>query len=409
MMSDDRHIRLRDRRRRHGRLRAGRPAVRGPGRDGVPGRGGPVRRRRRQHPGAVGVDAPARLRLRLGLSGRTAGDAATASCGTPAPRCSAGARRTTRASRSGRPPSAWTSGWRWAPPAGVPPRSCRSSRLENNDAPGDHGTTVRRCATSRRTIPAAPRCWRPRRMVGLPTVAFNRGETVRNGAGLVPDQRGRGRHPHVDARTPTCIRSSDTRKNLEVRTDCWVAEILFDDALTATGVRYQRPDLTGYDTVSARREVIVTAGAIDTPKLLMLSGIGPARAPAGDRDPGPGRLAGRRRQPRRPRRGPGVLGGVAGRWSTTSTQWWEIGLFTTRRRGLHPAGPDDALRQRAVRHEHAAARLSDHRQRVLPDAQRDSGPVPGHGAAAQPATSATGRGSIRGTSPTPRAMTSGSC
>ncbi len=51
---------------------------------------------------------------------------------------------------------------------------------------------------------------------------------------------------------------------------------MIDDALRATGVRYLRPDLTGYDTADARREVIVTAGAIDTPKLLMLSGIGPA-------------------------------------------------------------------------------------------------------------------------------------
>ena len=67
----------------------------------------------------------------------------------------------------------------------------------------------------------------------------------------------------------------DSRPNLEVRTGCWVAEILFDGR-SATGVRYQRPDLTGYDNVSARREVIVTAGAIDTPKLLMLSGIGPS-------------------------------------------------------------------------------------------------------------------------------------
>ncbi len=30
-------------------------------------------------------------------------------------------------------------------------------------------------------------------MVGLPTVAFNRGETVRNGGGVVPDQRGGGK------------------------------------------------------------------------------------------------------------------------------------------------------------------------------------------------------------------------
>ena len=138
---------------------------------------------------------------------------------------------------------------------------------------------------------------------------FNRGETVRNGAGWFQINA---------AEDGTRMSSShaylhpilESRRNLEVRTGCWVAEILFDDALSATGVRYQRPDLTGHDTVSARREVVVTAGAIDTPKLLMLSGIGPECAPAGDGHRRPSRLPGRRIEPRRPRRGPGVLGGV---------------------------------------------------------------------------------------------------
>ena len=69
---------------------------------------------------------------------------------------------------------------------------------------------------------------------------------------------------------------------------------------------------------------------------------------------------------------------------TTSTQWWEIGLFTTVDEGIAAARSDDALRQRAVRHEHAATRLSDHRQRILLDAQRDSGSLEGNGAPAQP-------------------------
>ncbi len=146
-------------------------------------------------------------------------------------------------------------------------------------------------------------------------------------------------------------------------------------------MRYQRPDLTGYDTVSARREVIVTAGAIDTPKLLMLSGIGPTAhlreigiAVRVD-SPGVGANLDDHVE--------GLVFWEASRpMVTTSTQWWEIGLFTTVDEGGHPARPDDALRQRAVRHEHAALRISDHRQRILPDAQRHSGPLPGHGAVA---------------------------
>jgi choline oxidase len=164
-------------------------------------------------------------------------------------------------------------------------------------------------------------------MVGLPTVAFNRGETVRNGAGWFQINA---------AEDGTRMSTShaflhpilDTRKNLEVRTKCWVTEVLFDEALTATGVRYQRPDLSGYDAVSARREVIITAGAIDTPKLLLLSGIGPAEhlrefgIDVRVDSPGVGSNLDDHVE--------GLVFWEASRpMVKTSTQWWEIGLFTT--------------------------------------------------------------------------------
>jgi choline oxidase len=164
-------------------------------------------------------------------------------------------------------------------------------------------------------------------MVGMPSVAFNRGETVRNGAGWfqinAADDGTRMSSSHAYLHPIL-----DSRRNLEVRTDCWVAEILFDDHVSATGVRYQRPDMTGYDTVSARREVIVTAGAIDTPKLLMLSGIGPSVHL---------REMGITVRVDSPGVGSNLDDHVEGLvfWEasqpmvTTSTQWWEIGLFTT--------------------------------------------------------------------------------
>ncbi|MBB2992966.1 choline dehydrogenase-like flavoprotein [Mycolicibacterium iranicum] len=170
-------------------------------------------------------------------------------------------------------------------------------------------------------------------MVGMPTVAFNRGETVRNGAGWFQINAGEDgiRNSTSKAFLHPIL---GTRKNLEVRTDCWVSEILFDDALRATGVRYQRPDLTGYDTVSARREVVVTAGAIDTPKLLMLSGIGPTAHL---------REIGIEVRVDSPGVGANLDDHVEGLvfWEasrpmvTTSTQWWEIGLFTTIDEGLN--------------------------------------------------------------------------
>jgi choline oxidase len=58
--------------------------------------------------------------------------------------------------------------------------------------------------------------------------------------------------------------------NLTVMTDTQAYRLIFDDQGDVSGVE------TSNGTLSVNREVIVSAGAFDTPKLLLLSGIGPA-------------------------------------------------------------------------------------------------------------------------------------
>ena len=64
------------------------------------------------------------------------------------------------------------------------------------------------------------------------------------------------------------------RPNLEVRTGVQVERVLFSGG-SATGVRYTRGGRS--ETVLAR-ETILSGGAINSPQLLMLSGVGPAAA-----------------------------------------------------------------------------------------------------------------------------------
>ena len=168
--------------------------------------------------------------------------------------------------------------------------------------------------------------------VGLETVAFNRDEWHLNAAGWLQinaneaGERMSSSHAYLH---PIMAE----RPNLTVLTDSWISQILIDDDLRATGVRFQRPDLTGYDDVFAAREVIVTAGAIDTPKLLMLSGIGPAEHL---------RDIGIEVRVDAPGVGANLDDHVEGLvfWEaahpmvTDSTQWWEIALFATTEEGL---------------------------------------------------------------------------
>jgi len=70
------------------------------------------------------------------------------------------------------------------------------------------------------------------------------------------------------------IRPNLDRKNLQLMTGVRVTRLLFDGG-RVRGVEYTGPD--GVKTLTAEQEVILTAGAYETPKLMLLSGLGPAK------------------------------------------------------------------------------------------------------------------------------------
>lgn len=65
------------------------------------------------------------------------------------------------------------------------------------------------------------------------------------------------------------------RPNLHVVTNAYVEKVLIDDRNRAIGVRYSQNG--EIKRAYARKEVILSAGSIMTPMILMLSGVGPAR------------------------------------------------------------------------------------------------------------------------------------
>ncbi|XP_069958143.1 glucose dehydrogenase [FAD, quinone]-like [Cherax quadricarinatus] len=70
------------------------------------------------------------------------------------------------------------------------------------------------------------------------------------------------------------IKPSAFRPNLDVVLNAHVTQILFDNHKTAVGVRFLHQGKL--KSAFARREVILCAGAIGSPQVLMLSGVGPA-------------------------------------------------------------------------------------------------------------------------------------
>ncbi|MHB9841975.1 GMC family oxidoreductase [Paraburkholderia terrae] len=106
--------------------------------------------------------------------------------------------------------------------------------------------------------------------LGVPTVDdFNQG-----------DQEGVGYYQLTTRNGWRCstavayLKPARRRSNLHIETDALASKILFEGT-RATGVRYVQHGKV--EEVRAHREVVLTAGALQSPQLLQVSGVGPAK------------------------------------------------------------------------------------------------------------------------------------
>ncbi len=69
------------------------------------------------------------------------------------------------------------------------------------------------------------------------------------------------------------LKPAASRPNLKILTDARAQKICIKDG-RATAVEYR--DASGLHTIDVKREIVISSGAVNSPQLLMLSGIGPA-------------------------------------------------------------------------------------------------------------------------------------
>lgn len=146
-------------------------------------------------------------------------------------------------------------------------------RAESNDTFADaaHGTDGPLWVSSQPSPHPLTKAWlRACQEFGIPPRSdFNGG--VQTGCGLYQITARNGRRASTAV---TYLKPARTRPNLTVRTGCRATRLRLDKG-RATGVDYlaggSRPAVA-----HAAREVILTAGALQSPRLLLQSGIGPA-------------------------------------------------------------------------------------------------------------------------------------
>ncbi len=145
-------------------------------------------------------------------------------------------------------------------------------KLENNDLgpAATHGTDGLLNATSIKTPhPLVQALIKAGNTLGIPqSHDFNTGEQEGVGYYQLTTRNGRRCSTAV-----AYLRPARQRPNLHVETDAHVMAVLFEGT-RACGVRYRQGGKVR--TLRARGEVVLCAGALQSPQLLQLSGVGPA-------------------------------------------------------------------------------------------------------------------------------------
>ena len=206
-------------------------------------------------------------------------------------------------------------------------------KLENNELPGDHHGHDG--PVSLMNVPAVDPCGIALldacEQAGIPRVQFNEGQTVVNGANFF--QVNRKEDGTRSSSSVSYLHPILDRENLTILTDTQAKELEFDEEDNCTAVHVVNNAFGKTNRIEAKREVIVSAGAINTPQLLMLSGIGPADhlAEVGIEtrvdSPGVGEHLGDHPE--------AVISWEAKKpMVEDSTQWWEIGIFSPTEEGL---------------------------------------------------------------------------
>ncbi|GAA1724164.1 GMC family oxidoreductase N-terminal domain-containing protein [Isoptericola hypogeus] len=158
-------------------------------------------------------------------------------------------------------------GWSWA---GLLPYFERVERVapavvrDNDDATGRDGTV--HVDDQRSPSPHTRAYLTAAEQVGLSVVPGN-GRDQRGFSRTQVSQHRGSRFSTADA----YLKPARKRPNLTVVTDAQATRVVFDGT-RAVGVEYARGGVTR--VAQARREVVLSGGAVNTPQLLMLSGVG---------------------------------------------------------------------------------------------------------------------------------------
>ena len=110
--------------------------------------------------------------------------------------------------------------------------------------------------------------------LGVPEIADFNAKPFEDGVGFFSV----GYEPETNTRSSSSVAYLHPildRPNLTLLLETWVEKLLVSDSGAATGVRVRRPD-GSQAVINARDEIVLCAGSIDTPRLLLHSGIGPA-------------------------------------------------------------------------------------------------------------------------------------